>query len=251
MDPVVGGLTQEKIALRRAMAMSYPVDEEIKVIRNGQAIEAQFPVPPGVVGSDPGVAVERPVRSRRGQRAARQVRLQEGRGWLAHAPGRQAARHALRVAAGLARAPAGRAVEKGARLGRHPDGSAQGQVRRAPEAGEAVQAADAHGVLDRRLPGRRQLHAAPLQQEYLPEQQRLRDDPRIRPALRASRSGSPLARSATGSTARWRGSSRYTPHGASDISRYRNMLVQPRVLGYKKHPILHAEFQFIDVPAAK
>ncbi len=32
-----------------------------------------------------------------------------------------------------------------------------------------------------------------------------------------------------------------------DISRYRNMLVQPRVLGYKKHPILHAEWQFIDV----
>jgi ABC-type oligopeptide transport system substrate-binding subunit len=32
-----------------------------------------------------------------------------------------------------------------------------------------------------------------------------------------------------------------------DISRYRNMLVQPRVLGYKKHPILHAEWQYIDV----
>ena len=32
-----------------------------------------------------------------------------------------------------------------------------------------------------------------------------------------------------------------------DISRYRNMLVQPRVLGFKKHPILHAEWQYIDV----
>ena len=27
-----------------------------------------------------------------------------------------------------------------------------------------------------------------------------------------------------------------------DISRYRNMLVQPWVLGYKKHPILRAEW---------
>ena len=38
-DPVVGGLTKEKIALRRAMAMAYNVDDEIKVIRNGQAVE--------------------------------------------------------------------------------------------------------------------------------------------------------------------------------------------------------------------
>jgi hypothetical protein len=34
-----------------------------------------------------------------------------------------------------------------------------------------------------------------------------------------------------------------------DISRYRNMLVQPRVQGYKKHPILHNEWQYIDVAA--
>ena len=52
-DPIVGGLTKEKIALRRAMAMAYPVEEEIRVIRNGQAVEAQFPIPPGVVGHDP------------------------------------------------------------------------------------------------------------------------------------------------------------------------------------------------------
>jgi len=37
-----------------------------------------------------------------------------------------------------------------------------------------------------------------------------------------------------------------------DISRYRNMLVQARVLGYKKHPILHSEWQYIDVaPSGK
>jgi ABC-type transport system substrate-binding protein len=54
MDPVVGGLTKDKIALRRAMAMAYPVEEEIRIVRNNQAIEAQFPIPPGVVGHDPG-----------------------------------------------------------------------------------------------------------------------------------------------------------------------------------------------------
>ena len=52
-DPLVGGLSKEKIALRRAMAMSYNVAEEIKVIRNGQAIEAKYPIPPGVVGHVP------------------------------------------------------------------------------------------------------------------------------------------------------------------------------------------------------
>ncbi|SHN16735.1 extracellular solute-binding protein, family 5 Middle [Duganella sacchari] len=31
------------------------------------------------------------------------------------------------------------------------------------------------------------------------------------------------------------------------FSRYRNMLAQPRVLGYKKHPILHQEWKYIDI----
>ena len=52
-DPIVGGLTKDKIALRRAMAMAYNVDDEVRVVRNGQAIEAQYPIPPGVVGHDP------------------------------------------------------------------------------------------------------------------------------------------------------------------------------------------------------
>lgn len=52
-DPVVGGLSREKIALRRALALSYDVEEEIKVVRNGQAVEAAYPIPPGVVGHVP------------------------------------------------------------------------------------------------------------------------------------------------------------------------------------------------------
>ena len=51
-DPIVGGMSKDKIALRRAMAMAYNVDEEVKVVRNDQAIEAQYPIPPGVVGYD-------------------------------------------------------------------------------------------------------------------------------------------------------------------------------------------------------
>jgi ABC-type transport system substrate-binding protein len=52
-DPVVGGYTPEKIALRRAITMSYNIKEEIGVIRKNQAMKAEMPVPPGVVGHDP------------------------------------------------------------------------------------------------------------------------------------------------------------------------------------------------------
>jgi oligopeptide transport system substrate-binding protein len=49
----LGGYTPERIALRRAMVLAYDIDGEIDVIRKGQAIPAQTPVAPGVVGYDP------------------------------------------------------------------------------------------------------------------------------------------------------------------------------------------------------
>jgi ABC-type transport system substrate-binding protein len=52
-DPVIGGFTKERIALRRAMAMSYDVEQEIKVVRKGQAVALQMPIPFGVIGHDP------------------------------------------------------------------------------------------------------------------------------------------------------------------------------------------------------
>ncbi|ENW62834.1 hypothetical protein F914_02131 [Acinetobacter baumannii NIPH 290] len=52
-DPVVGGMSKEKIALRRAIAMSRSIDQEIKLVRNSDAERLHFPVPPGVVGYDP------------------------------------------------------------------------------------------------------------------------------------------------------------------------------------------------------
>ena len=52
-DPVIGGYTPEKIALRRAIIMGYDVDEEIRVIRKGQAVKAQQMVSPVIAGHDP------------------------------------------------------------------------------------------------------------------------------------------------------------------------------------------------------
>jgi len=52
-DPVIGGYTPEKVALRRAMVMSYNIKEEIALIRKGLASKAEMIVPVGVVGNDP------------------------------------------------------------------------------------------------------------------------------------------------------------------------------------------------------
>jgi ABC-type transport system substrate-binding protein len=52
-DPIVGGYSPEKLALRRAIIMAYDVREEIEVVRKGQAVRAQMPIPFGVVGHDP------------------------------------------------------------------------------------------------------------------------------------------------------------------------------------------------------
>lgn len=49
-DPVVGGYTRDKIALRRAISMAYNTEEEIRVLRQGQAEPATQPVPPNVTG---------------------------------------------------------------------------------------------------------------------------------------------------------------------------------------------------------
>jgi oligopeptide transport system substrate-binding protein len=51
-DPVVGGYGPEKIALRRAIAMAYDRDADIRLLTNGQAEPANQLVPPGLAGHD-------------------------------------------------------------------------------------------------------------------------------------------------------------------------------------------------------
>ena len=48
----VGGFAKERVALRRAIAMSYNIDDQIRIIRKGQAVRAHYPIPPGVAGHD-------------------------------------------------------------------------------------------------------------------------------------------------------------------------------------------------------
>ena len=52
-DPVVGGYTPDKVALRRAIVLGTDIEEEIHIPRKNQAIPAQSPIGPGVAGYDP------------------------------------------------------------------------------------------------------------------------------------------------------------------------------------------------------
>ncbi|TSH73873.1 heme-binding protein [Acinetobacter sp. RF15A] len=51
--PVVGGLAKEKIALRRAMAMAFSTEKMINILYKGDATQLQMPIPPGMVGYSP------------------------------------------------------------------------------------------------------------------------------------------------------------------------------------------------------
>ena len=52
-DPIVGGYTPDKVALRRAIALAYNSEEEIRLPRRNQAIPAQGPIQPMTFGYDP------------------------------------------------------------------------------------------------------------------------------------------------------------------------------------------------------
>ena len=57
-DPVVGGYEKGRIALRRAMAVGFDRPEMIRVVYQGQALPATQPIPPNLPGHDDSWSVE-------------------------------------------------------------------------------------------------------------------------------------------------------------------------------------------------
>ena len=245
-DPVVGGLAKEKVALRRAMAMSYNVDDEIRVIRNGQAIAARYPVPPGVVGHDPawkgGIAYD----------PAGANALLDKFGYKRGADGWRTLPDGKPLVVRLSSRPdtLGRQQDElwkksldaiGVRMDVHkdkfpellkaekqcklqmrvaswiadyPDGDNFMQLLYGPNTNQSNNACA-------RIPEFDKLYARTQKMPPGPERDKLYQE-----MTRVIEAYAP-----------WR----------LMISRYRNMLVQPRVLGYKRHPILHAHWQYLDV----
>ncbi|NVM76950.1 ABC-type transport system substrate-binding protein [Duganella sp. SG902] len=52
-DPLIGGYSKEKVALRRAIALGYNQAEDIALMKKGLALPAVTPLPPNVLGNDP------------------------------------------------------------------------------------------------------------------------------------------------------------------------------------------------------
>lgn len=83
-DPLVGGYTAEKVALRRAMSLSLNVAEEIRLARRNQAIAAQSLQPPMTTGYDPSFKSEMAEFSRARAKALLELygyKDRDGDGW--------------------------------------------------------------------------------------------------------------------------------------------------------------------------
>jgi len=57
-DPVVGGYTPDKVALRRAISLAVDLDKEIRLVRKSQAIPSQGPIAPETWGYNPKLKTE-------------------------------------------------------------------------------------------------------------------------------------------------------------------------------------------------
>ncbi len=245
-DPVVGGMSKEKIALRRAMAMAYDVAEEIRVIHNGQAVAAQYLVPPGVVGHDAqfrsGIrhdpAAANALLDKFGYRKGADGwrRLPDGKPLTLRyssrpdSQGRQfdelwaKSLEAIGIKLDIHKDkfPELLKAEKlcklqmrtGAWIADYPDGDNFLQLLYGPNTGQSNNACA-------RIPEFDELYKKSKSLPDTPERNRL-----YQQMMKSFEAHTP-----------WR----------LGVSRYRNMLIQPRVLGYKKHPILHAEWLYMDL----
>jgi ABC-type transport system substrate-binding protein len=52
-DPTIGGMSNERVALRRAIALAFDTESLVKIVYAGQGLPANQIVPPGVGGHDP------------------------------------------------------------------------------------------------------------------------------------------------------------------------------------------------------
>jgi ABC-type transport system substrate-binding protein len=250
-DPIVGGLTKDKIALRRAMAMAYNVDDEVRVVRNGQAIEAQYPIPPGVVGHDPQHRSSVKFDPAAANQLLDAVGYRKGPdGWRNLPDGkpftiRYASRPdslgrqldelwkkaldsiSVRMEVQKDKFPELLKLERQCKL----------MMRTASWIADYPDADNFMQLLYGKNIGQNNNGCAKI-----PEYDKLYEQTtRMPPSPERDRLYHEMTRLIE-VYAPWR----------LDVLTYRNMLVSPRVQGYKKHPILHAEWQFVDIgkPAA-
>lgn len=249
-DPVLGGMGKDKIALRRAIAMAHDIDEEISLVWNGQAQRVDYPAPPGTVGHDPAyrsILQYDPVLANK---------LLDRFGYKKGADGFRTlpdgkpltVRYASRTeASGVLLAEGWRKTYN--RLGiRMENQRILFQDLLAAERKCAIQTRNYQWAAD--YPDAdnfMQLHYGPNAGLNNPS---CVADPQIDAWYAASRK---LPAGAERDALFHKMARRSEVIGAARIAyaRVRNMLAQPSVLGYKKHPILHQEWAYIDIDPSK
>ena len=245
-DKTVGGLEKEKIALRRAIAMAYRIEDQIRIIRKGQSIRAQYPIPPGVAGHDPGYRsslVHDPRAAnalldkfgyRKGADGYR--RLPDGAALVIRYSSTPSERDrqfdelmkrsldsiGVRLQIHKDRFPELIKLENQCRLmmrgaawiADYPDGDNFMQLLYGPNAGQSNNACYRSPEYDKRYERSRLLPDGPERNQLYREMTRIMETDTV-----------------------W----------LLTDSRYRNVLTQPRVKGFTKHPVMHAEWLYIDL----
>ncbi|WP_211465118.1 ABC transporter substrate-binding protein [Collimonas silvisoli] len=249
-DPVLGGLSKEKIALRRAIAMAHNVREEIKVVWNDEAIPLEYPIPPGIVGHDPDYKsslqyepeVANALLDKFGYKIGKDGwrTLPDGKPLIirysarADSNGQQQSEmwkktydtiH-IRMVGDLKTFPDLLKAEKECQLqsrtapwiADYPDGDNFMQLFYGPNIGQNNNGCS-------KIPEYDVLYAASQKLPNGPERDLLYHKmARILEVNAPARIG---------------------------YARYRNMIAQPRVIGFKKHPILHTEWMYFDIDKSK
>ncbi len=242
----LGGFAKEKIALRRAIAMAYKIEDQIRIIRNGQAVRAQFPIPPGVAGHDPHYRNGIPYDPRLANALLDKFGYRRGPdGYRTLPDGKPlAVRYSsvptevyrqfdelikrsldsigVRVEIHKDRFPELIKLENQCRImmrssawiADYPDGDNFMQLLYGANSGQSNNACYRSAEFDRRYEASRTLPDSPQRDRLYREMARLMEADTV-----------------------W----------ILADSRYRNVLLQPHVAGYRKHPVLHAEWLYIDL----
>ncbi|HEY5898804.1 MAG TPA: ABC transporter substrate-binding protein [Burkholderiales bacterium] len=242
----VGGFGKERIALRRAIAMAYRLDDQIRIIRKAQAVRAQYPIPPGVAGHDPQFRSSIPYDPRAANALLERYGYKKGADGYRHQPDGQplVIRYTstpterdrqfdelmkrsldsigVRMDIEKARFPEYLKLQKQCRvmmsiaawIADYPDGDNFMQLLYGPNTGESNNSCYRSKEYDRRYEKSRTLPDGPERDRLYHEMTRLMEVDTV-----------------------W----------LLGDSRIRNALQQPNVIGFTKHPVLHAEWLYLDL----
>jgi len=246
----LGGFSKEKIALRRAIAMAYRIDDQLRIIRQGQAVKAEYPIPPGVAGHDPYYKSSIRYDPRTANALLDKFGYKKGPdGYRTQPDGmplvlqfwsipierdrqfdevmkRSLDAIGLRVEIRKERFAELIKLDKQCRLMMHnsawiadyPDGDNFMQLLYGPNTGQSNSACYRSPEFDRMYEKSRMLPDGPARNKLYHDMTRLMEVHTV-----------------------W----------ILEDSRYRNVLLQPYVVGYKRHPVMHAEWMYVDLAAKR